>query len=530
MHVIAVLGTTLDRATGAGRWARWRPTVALGQHDDFEMTHLDLLYGSDHAWLRDQVVVDLAAVSPETTVACHEVDLADPWDLEEVYDTLASVVERLDLARHPEGPLVHITTGSHVMQICWFLLTEARIVPGRLLQLSPPTRRREGSWSILDLDLARYDRIATRFAARRAASLSSLKGGIDTRSSRFNALIAELETVATASTEPILLLGPTGSGKTRLARRVYEVKQERGDRVGPLVEVDCATLRGDQAMSALFGHVRGAFTGAEAAREGLLRRAHRGVLFLDEIGELGLDEQAMLLRALEDRQFLPLGADEVVHSDFQLLAGTRVDLQEAVRVGRFRDDLLARIDLWTFELPALSERLEDLQPNLEFELERAGRSLGRRVAFNREAEAAYLAAAEAPSARWSGNFRDLRASVQRMATFAGQGRIDVGIVDAELARLQRRWGSTPAGDDLLAEVLSAEARDALDRFDAVQLREVVAVCRRSASLAAAGRTLFAASLQRRRSRNDGDRLRKYLQRFGLDFASVQAASSVSNHR
>ena len=101
-------------------------------------------------------------------------------------------------------------------------------------------------------------------------------------------------------------------------------------------------------MSALFGHAKGAFTGAVTERAGLLRAADGGVLFLDEIGELGADEQAMLLRALEEKRFLPLGSDKEVASDFQLIAGTNRDLEADVARGRFRDDLLARIDLWTF--------------------------------------------------------------------------------------------------------------------------------------------------------------------------------------
>ena len=100
---------------------------------------------------------------------------------------------------------------------------------------------------------------------------------------------------------------------------------------GPFVEVNCATLRGDAAMSALFGHVKGAFTGALRDRPGLLRAADGGVLFLDEIGELGADEQAMLLRALEEKRFLPLGGDREVTSDFQLIAGTNRDLADEVR-------------------------------------------------------------------------------------------------------------------------------------------------------------------------------------------------------
>src|SRR4029450_8433591 len=166
--------------------------------------------------------------------------------------------------------------------------------------------------------------------------------------------------VTVRSSAPILLLGPTGAGKSLLARRIYELKKTRRLVEGPFVEVNCATVRGDAAMSALFGHVKGAFTGAVRDRPGPLLSANGGLLFLDEVGELGLDEQAMLLRALEERRFVPLGSDREVTSDFQLIAGTNRDLADAVRAGRFRDDLLARINLWTFELPALSHRRVDI--------------------------------------------------------------------------------------------------------------------------------------------------------------------------
>lgn len=114
-------------------------------------------------------------------------------------------------------------------------------------------------------------------------------------------MIEQIEKVAIKSRAPILLNGPTGAGKSFLARRIFELKQARHQFSGAFVEVNCATLRGDTAMSTLFGHVKGAFTGARESREGLLRSANGGMLFLDEIGELGADEQAMLLKAIEEK-------------------------------------------------------------------------------------------------------------------------------------------------------------------------------------------------------------------------------------
>lgn len=537
--MIGLVGANLDRG-GRNRWDRWRPTLDLCRHEDFVVDRLELLFEPVHGFIVDQLEADLAVVSPETKLVRNPIELGDPWDFASVYAAL------LDFARgYPfsdaddEDYLIHITTGTHVVQICLFLLTESRELPARLVQTSPPEPRARtstestgpargpGTVRIIDLDLSNYDQIASRFAARQAADLSFLKQGIATQNPRFNALIERIERVAVASRAPILLTGPTGSGKTRLARRIYELARERRAVRGRFVEVNCATLRGDGAMSALFGHEKGAFTGAINKRAGLLLAADGGVLFLDEIGELGLDEQAMLLRAIEDHRFVPLGGEQEHASDFTLIAGSNKDLREAVARGSFRDDLLARIDLWTFELPSLAQRREDIEPNLDYELERWAARSQTRVTFNKQARARFLAFARSPAASWPGNFRDFSGSIERMATLADGARIDVELVDEEIARLEQQWRPRAGGRDDATELerlLGTErvtSIGALDRFDRVQLCEVVRVCQASASLSEAGRELFAASRARRSSSNDADRLRKYLARFGLSFSELR---------
>jgi len=526
-HVVSVLGSKLD-AIGHRRWDRWRPTVGLASQDDLSIARLDLLYTPRDKRLFATTVSDLASVSPHTVVVGHPVDWDDPWDLEEVWSKLHDIVQKLPMDVHPEGPLVHITTGTHIMQICWFLLVESGLLPGRLLQSSPGKRRADpiGQWKLIDLQLARYDAIARRFEAHRQRHLSALKGGIPTRNPSFNALVDRIETVALHSEEPILLMGPTGAGKTRLARRIHALRAEKNPRLGPLIEVDCTTLRGDAAMSTLFGHVRGAYTGAEHPRQGLIRAAEGGTLFLDEIGDLGVDEQAMLLRALEDGLIRPVGADTLVHCQFQLLAGTHCDLYQRVREGRFRADLLARLDVWSFRLPSLAERPEDIEPNLSFELQRQAERMGRTLRFHREARDQFLHAATQPQATWTGNFRDLRAAVLRMATLCPDGIIDQSAVTEELARLRRRWqgGDGPersTSTPYIDTFLPLAQREALDPFDAFQLEGVLRTCAAHPTQAAAGRALFAQSRTRKATSNDGDRLRKYLAKWNLKFSEIQ---------
>lgn len=521
------LGSTLDRAQGAERWSKWRPTVAMCQQEDLLVSRLELLVEPKFADLAKSVVADIAKVSPETEVVVHDFALKDPWDFQEVYERLYDFVRGYDFQPEKEDYLIHLTTGTHVAQICWFLLNEANFIPARLLQTSPSREggrdaKASGRYEIIDIDLSKYDRLSTRFAQEQERTLDFLKSGIATKSKGFNKLIEQIELVAVNSRAPILITGPTGAGKSMLAGRIYDLRRSRAGLSGRFVEVNCATLRGDQAMSALFGHKRGSFTGAQSDRPGLLKEADKGLIFLDEIGELGLDEQAMLLRALEDKTFLPLGSDKSVQSDFQLIAGTNRDLRAQVAAGKFRDDLLARINLWTFTLPSLAERREDIAANLDFELERYAKSHRRQVRMNKEAREAFLKFAKGSDAKWSANFRDLNAAVTRMATLAPKGRVTVECVEAEMLRLKEVWrvvGQEVLGDQCLT--LSPERRAEIDPFDLTQLDFVLKTCRESKTLSDAGRKLFAVSRSKRSKMNDADRLKKYLARFQLKWEDVK---------
>ena len=531
---IGFLGTQLDDGFAARRWKRWRPTLGLCLQPGRPVARLELLYTQpQHLELAERVRADLGEMAPGTEVRLNHLPIADPWDFGQVYAALYDWAQAYAFDPLAHDYWLHITTGTHVAQICLFLLAESRHLPGLLAQTSPPPPSAQpeqkarpapaGQLTLIDLDLSRYDAIARRFEAAQQDAVAYLKSGIATRNRRFNALIDEIERVALRSAAPILLIGPTGAGKSFLARRMAELKRARQLISGQFVEVNCATLHGDAAMSALFGHKKGAFTGAAADRAGLLKSADGGLLFLDEIGELGGDEQAMLLKAIEEKRFYPLGSDREVSSRFQLIAGTCRDLRADVAAGRFRADLFARINLWTYELPGLAERAEDIAPNIEHLLGLHAQE-HQRVRFHPEALADYLRFAQSAQAPWPGNFRDLSASITRLATLAEGGRISREQVAAEIARLQWLWqrqrpGDAPLGD-WAERALGAERAAALDAFDRLQLGAVLPVCAQSASLSDAGRKLFAQSRQQRRSVNDSDRLRKYLARFGLAWQDI----------
>ena len=518
--VLSFLGTQKD----VGKRRQWKPTRSLVQHDDFKVDRLELLYDMKFHRLAIQVKAEIEEISPTTEVMLVNMDLDDPWDFQEVYGKLFDFARAYGFDEDREQYHVHLTTGTHVAQICWFLLTESRHVPAQLVQTGPPGREETvPKLDIIDLDLSRYNALQQRFDELSREYSSHLKGGIETKSAAYNELIDRIELIAGSSNEPILLLGETGTGKSELAERIYNLKIDRRRIKGRLVHVNCATLNGSDALATLFGQRRSHIGVAGSERAGLLREADGGILFLDEIDELGLNEQSVILHAIENGRYYPLGSDHEVTSRFQVIAGANRDLRSMCADGKFRPDLLARIGMWTFRLPALRDRKEDIEPNLIYELAKTERDLGTQVGFNSDAKENYMRFCASPGTPWPGNFRDFSGSIRRMCTLAPRGRITRVMVDAEIDYLRENWRNSDANDDLrvVEEVLPEQAHD-IYPFDLVQLAHVIRVSRNSTSLSSAGRKLFAVSREKRTTRNDADRLKKYLARFGLDWTTISA--------
>lgn len=516
--VIGFLGTQMDM----GKKRRWRPTLSLVGHDHFTVDRLEILFDMRFNRLAKQVKREIEEKSPGTEVLLQQLDLNDPWDFQEVYGKLFDFARSYGFDDERERYHVHLTTGTHVAQICWFLLTESRHVPARLIQTGPPGPEDDTpKFDVIDLDLSRYNALQQRFDQLSREYSDQLKGGIETRNPDYNDLIDRVELVASNSDEPILLLGETGTGKTELAERIHSLKLDRRRIKGRLVHVNCATLNGPDAMATLFGQRRSYLGTAGTERSGLLREADGGVLFLDDVDELNPNMQSVLLHAIETGRFYPLGSDHEISSRFHLIAGANRDLRSLAASGKFRQDLLARLNTWSFTLPALRNRPEDIEANLLHELDRCERALGTHVGFNSDARAQYVQFAKDSATRWPGNFRDFSGSIRRLCTLAPRGRITKTMVTSEIDALQSDWASAQSNDDfkLVAEVLGDAVSD-VDPFDLVQLAEVIRTCRASSSLSAAGRALFAVSRTKRTTQNDADRLRKYLGKFGLEWGAI----------
>lgn len=221
-----------------------------------------------------------------------------------------------------------------------------------------------------------------------------------------------------------------------------------------------------------------------------------------------------------------MSVDKEVQADFQLIAGTNRDLRTEVQAGRFREDLWARLNTWTFFLPNLKDRIEDIAPNIEFELQRFAANQQRQLRFQRDALDVYLKFAKSKEASWQGNFRDLTASVTRLATLSSGELIRSETVEKEIQRLKQLWSiqttqSEFKEKDVLLKYLDQAQLSEIDEFDQIQLRGVLQVCENAKSMADAGRQLFAASRQQRNSTNDSDRVKKYLARFDLSWGDFQ---------
>jgi len=227
--------------------------------------------------------------------------------------------------------------------------------------------------------------------------------------------VYELARKVAPTPSTVLILGESGTGKEVLARAIHRIAQELKPTDGRFLAINCAAIPHDLLENQLFGHRKGAFTGADQHSAGLFVHAGAGTVFLDEIGELPLGTQAKLLRAIEQKEVLPVGANEPVKVEARILAATNKDLRAEVAAGRFREDLFYRFNVVSVSLPPLRERREDLPDLVDDLLAKHARAMGRKfTGVSHEALQLLLAHP------WKGNVRELDNALQR-AVILGDG-------------------------------------------------------------------------------------------------------------
>ncbi len=285
-----------------------------------------------------------------------------------------------------------------------------------------------------------------RLAAQRAAELQRsrlverLTPDLVAESEAMRAAVAAARQVAPTDAS-VLLLGESGTGKSQLARLIHYQGRRAA---GPLVEVHCAALPETLLEAELFGHEKGAFTGATQRKPGHLAAADGGTLFLDEIGEIGAATQVKLLRFLQDRTFVPVGATAERRVDARVVSATNRDLDEAVRSGAFREDFFYRLNVFAIRVPPLRDRREDVGPLAERFLAARGLPAAR---LSRPARDALLAH------DWPGNVRELENALERALILAGDGEIGADHVAVGTAARGRPRDAA----DLVGEGFSLDA-------------------------------------------------------------------------
>lgn len=216
--------------------------------------------------------------------------------------------------------------------------------------------------------------------------------------------------VAPADGLSVLIRGASGTGKEWVARQIHALGKRSE---APFIAVDCGALSRELAASELFGHKKGAFTGAAEDKTGMFAAANHGTLFLDEIGNLNMDTQVLLLRALQEKRYRPVGGKEEMQADIRLLTATNEDLEQAISEGRFREDLFHRLNEFPLHVPLLSDCEEDIIPLAEFFLAFANEELEKEIKeFDRDVKKAFRAYS------WPGNIRELKSVVRRACVLA----------------------------------------------------------------------------------------------------------------
>jgi formate hydrogenlyase transcriptional activator len=294
------------------------------------------------------------------------------------------------------------------------------------------------------------------------------------------AALRKVEQVAPANTS-VLIVGETGTGKELIARAIHN-RSTRRDR--PLVKVNCSAISAGLVESELFGHVKGAFTGALERRVGRFELADGGTIFLDEIGELPLETQVKLLRVLQEQEFEPVGSSRTIRVDVRVIAATNRDVQEAVRTGRFRPDLFYRLNVFPIDVPPLRERRADIPQLVMFFLSRFSRKLGKQISAVAPETMQHLSAYE-----WPGNVRELQNVIERAVVLCEERvlEIDPDLLPLQAATSRASEPLVPLGSakappaNELAEVRAAVPDD-IAPLEEIERRHIVAALESTAGV------------------------------------------------
>lgn len=269
----------------------------------------------------------------------------------------------------------------------------------------------------------------------------------------------------------VVITGESGTGKEVIANTIHNRSKRKNK---PFVAVDCGALPENLASSELFGHVKGAFTGALADRAGHFETAHEGTLFLDEIGNLTYENQVKLLRVLQERQVRKVGSSKDVSVDVRIITATNEDLRKAVKEGKFREDLFYRLNEFKIEIPALRERQADIEEFARFFLEQANETLEKSI--KKIDSKALLALQKHP---WPGNLRELKNVMKRAALMAAEDRIEVDVLPREIT-----GGGAEEVPMLMEDITATDLKTVVEHAEKIAITKALKAAKYNKSRAA----------------------------------------------
>lgn len=358
-------------------------------------------------WLHDKT-----GIEPEV----HPVFLTSPTNHKEIYDSARNLVADVR-ARYPDGELTfHISPGTPAMTLAWLLLAPS--CGARIIESS----REQGVQTVqFPFEIAAYflpDKDLTRLAVD-ASPVHPAFADILHRSDSMRKVVVQAQRIAPRDVT-VLIEGESGTGKELFARAIHGGSQRSS---GPFVAVNCGAIPGELVESALFGHKKGAFSGAAQDAQGFFHAADKGTLFLDELGELPLAAQVKLLRVLQEKAVTRVGDTRPQAVDVRIIAATNRNLLQETAEGRFRSDLFYRLAVAVLQLPPLRERGEDVSLLLDDVLDKANQEL---LARGKEKYKKFSDIAKKVMLQhsWPGNIRELHNTVMRAVLWSGGEVID----------------------------------------------------------------------------------------------------------
>lgn len=392
------------------------------------------------AWVRERTRAELTY---------EAVDLEDPTDFMGIYRAVDPVLRQLTSGGKDVQLTLHLSPGTPAMSAIWMLLGKTRY-GAELIQSS---REKGVRTAAVPFDIvAEFVELIPKLTAQPDAALEARSAGTTVQAAQFGDIVYRGRTMedvvkrakrVAARSVAVLIEGETGTGKELMAKAIHGASPRISR---PFIAVNCGAIPENLIEAELFGHAKGAFTGAVATRDGWFREAHGGTLFLDEVGELPLEAQVKLLRVLQEREVVPVGDTKPIKVDVRVIAATHRNLSTEVQAGRFREDLFYRLAVAVLHLPPLREREGDLGRLIDTLLAKANDAGKKDEPGFVPKRLSTAARALLMAQRWPGNVRELEHTLMRATVWADEPVISEGDLRAALFQGARSTGGALPAD------------------------------------------------------------------------------------